>query len=664
MRFTHLGLRFAALTAALALSAVLLEPASVEACGCFTPPEPTPEDLDYAVNQESEMIIFEVGETTVSAHVLIRYQGKASTFAWIVPVPNAPELELSETFAFAFLDQATRPRVDVEVQDLCPSPNYECAYHDPCPFDGGWGPTSDAAPSDAGPSAMPTPVDVLGRETIGAYETITFAAGDAAAAVAWLREEGFLVNATSAPFMQPYADAGMVFVAARLVAGADVDELRPLKMTYEGTVPMIPLRLTAVGTQPELTVTSFIFSNNGAYYAPVGHPLIDPTTLEVSGDPNGRTNYPMILSRAIDEAGGDAFIIESAANPPRFSDTTNCCREGDRCRVANNDQCECPLSEFDAADCAEEIPGMALVESLADRYGNMTRITTRLSAEEMTFDPMFEPSMVDAFERLELRGERESLERCAEEIVSSDRGHYVELRAQQFCATTYCGHGTCASTGESSAGCDCDEGYVARSFSNLDGEPSVTCVPDVYPVDFSGPGVFLPDACADFSCGLGTCVDVGGFPTCRCAPTAAGTLDEDGNAVCQTIRTPSESPGASVEVSLETVFVCAPRLPRCRSGGWLVVASWPGQTGRDCGYNVPSPFRLTPRLAPNCNGVDAGPSGDVGVGGDASTTDSGAPSPDGMSGCGCTIGGAPSWPAALLGFSVFLIRRSSRRSRR
>lgn len=658
MRSNPLGLRLASLNVALVLSIVMLRPTPVEACGCFTPPEPTPDELDYAVNQESEMIIFEVGETTVSAHVLIRYQGKASTFAWIVPVPNAPQLELSETFAFAFLDDATRPQVDVEVRDLCPAPNYECTRHDPCPFDGG--PTYDAAPaSDAGVTPMPPPVDVLGRETIGAYETITFGAGDAAAAVAWLREQGFLVNASSAPFMQPYADAGMVFVAARLVAGADVDEIRPLKMTYEGTVPMIPLRLTAVGTQPELTVTSFIYSNDAAYYAPIGHPLIDASTLEVSADPNGRTNYPMVLSRAIDEAGGDAFIIESARTPPRFADVTGCCRDGDGCGIADNDQCECPLSEFDAEDCAEEAPGVTLVGSLADRYSEFTRITTRLSAEEMTFDPMFGRAALEGFERLVLSGERDSLARCAEDIIAADREAYGELLAQQFCATTYCGHGTCASTSVG-AGCDCDDGYVARSFANLDGEPSVTCVPDVYPVDFSGPDVFLPDACEEFDCGSGDCVDVGGFPTCQCTSSAVGTLDEEGNVRCETIITASDSPGASQEGSLESIGVCSPRPQDCGSRGWLVPATWPGQTGRDCDYNQPSVGRLRPLRAPDCTS-DGGTS-DGGVTGDASA-DGGAAGPDDSSGCGCTVGGAPSWPAGLIFLSVFLLRRSSRRTR-
>ena len=89
----------------LASAIVASPPSSASACGCFSPPLPTPTTGDaFAVNQEAEQIIFEVpGDGTVVAHVLIRYQGKPSRFAWIVPVPTAPALSLSETHAFTLL---------------------------------------------------------------------------------------------------------------------------------------------------------------------------------------------------------------------------------------------------------------------------------------------------------------------------------------------------------------------------------------------------------------------------------------------------------------------------------------------------------------------------------------------------------------------------------
>jgi len=79
--------------AALVFSTATLLPSRAEACGCLAPPDPVALDTNnFAVNQQAEQIIFEVGEETVSAHVQIRYAGDPEQFAWIVAVPNVPEL--------------------------------------------------------------------------------------------------------------------------------------------------------------------------------------------------------------------------------------------------------------------------------------------------------------------------------------------------------------------------------------------------------------------------------------------------------------------------------------------------------------------------------------------------------------------------------------------
>src|SRR5690606_5006244 len=79
----------------------------------------------------------------------------------------------------------------------------------------------------------PPPVIVLAEEQIGAYDTIVFDADEADRAVQWLNDNGFIINETMSPYMQPFLDAGMVFVATRLVPGANLDEIRPLKLSYD-----------------------------------------------------------------------------------------------------------------------------------------------------------------------------------------------------------------------------------------------------------------------------------------------------------------------------------------------------------------------------------------------------------------------------------------------
>ncbi|RLB45455.1 MAG: hypothetical protein DRJ42_29900, partial [Deltaproteobacteria bacterium] len=198
-----------------------------EACGCFHPPVPPPDGVtadEFAVAQQSEQIIFEVEDGFVTAHVLIRYQGKPESFAWLLPVPSEPALALSEGVAFTLIDAETRPISTVEQEDLCPVPNYRCAYHprprcisrDPGPTGSAGADSGSIGLGDGGTNGRPPPVDVISRQIIGSYDTVVFAAADAMAAVTWLQDEGFIVNDTMTPYMQPYLDAGMLFVASRL----------------------------------------------------------------------------------------------------------------------------------------------------------------------------------------------------------------------------------------------------------------------------------------------------------------------------------------------------------------------------------------------------------------------------------------------------------------
>ena len=57
------------------------------ACGCFAPPNPT-----VPVIQAGEKILFAVKDSVVTAHIQIRFQGDASDFGWLVPLPSLVRL--------------------------------------------------------------------------------------------------------------------------------------------------------------------------------------------------------------------------------------------------------------------------------------------------------------------------------------------------------------------------------------------------------------------------------------------------------------------------------------------------------------------------------------------------------------------------------------------
>ena len=588
-----------------------------EACGCLSPPEPVG-DEEFAVSQQAEQIIFEYEDGVVTAHVLIQYAGAPESFAWIVPVPAVPELELSALGAFGLLEKLTAPAVGADIENICPQPEWACRYHEAIycgdVFGGGDDSAdfvdSGASSSDADdPGGGGTPgVDIIDRQTVGDYDTVIFDAGDTAAAVRWLQQEGFIVNETMAPYMQPYADMDMLFVAAKLLPGADATAIKPLMMRFPAAAPMVPLVLTAVAAEPHLTVTTYIHGD--VFFTPAGHPVVDIDPDRLAFDNADRFNYPMVLARAIDEAGGDGFVIEYRGSPivPDFDQGSGCCGEFDFCGLGDNQQCECPTSSFEVNDCAKEtdlLEGIALLEALASRHTRLTRITTRLSPEEMTFDPMYVPDPdADFTGPLLERGIQLSLEACETQIY--DNAMYQDAVGTQSCAAVYCGPGTCASTW-AGAGCACNAGTVARVFTDLDGQPSVTCVPDTPPVDLEGGGIDLPDACATIDCGLGVCVDLNGVPHCQCDGGAAAVTDVLRKLpVCRAIDELSGSPGAEdYSEMLRELSVCAPPPPTCAPGGWLerVTVANPGAS---CGGAEPLPEQLIPPPAPSCPGWGCG----------------------------------------------------------
>ena len=640
-------------TACLGLAATLMSATMLadirraEACGCLSPPAVTVGD--YAVNQRAEQIIFEVEPGWVTAHVLIKYAGAPESFAWIVPVPDIPELDVSPVAAFGLIDRATAPIINVVQEDICPVSPWACRYHQ-TPDCGGFGLSGEDGAGgvnsvDAASGGQPPPVTVIDQQVVGDYQTVTFRADEAQAAVTWLRSNGFIVNPTTSIYMEPYVQANMVFVAAKLVAGAGVDAIKPLKLKYRANFPMVPLVLTAVAAEPNLTVTSFIYGDHA--FKPMNHPVATIDQRRLARDGAGRLNYPMVLARTIDEAGGDAFVIEYAAQAPTTTFSNNsCCSNGyDICGVSNNNQCECPGSDIDAQDCSAQpdlVAGIELVDELASKHTTMTRITTRVSAEEMTFDPTFEINYSTALTgRLSLQGSQVSLARCGGDVVDYD--HYQELSADQNCAAMYCGPGgRCVQT-TAGAACACDGDHVAQRYFDLDNQASVTCVPRVPPVDLRAGGDVLPDACAGVTCGAGTCIDRNGVAVCECEAGAAAIAGASASPRCFAVTRGGTTPGAEdFSDALRDLAVCEPAPPTCGEGGWLVKVGT-NRPGVSCPNRNPDPPQSArePGPPPTCDGFFDGCAG-------CATEGSG-------NGAFAAIGGA--WVLALV---LFRRRRSAK----
>ncbi len=294
------------------------------------------------VDQQAERIIFTVnGDGTVSAYVQINYTGSAPEFSWVVPVPNTPEVDVAEIATFDALSSLTTPV-------FIPPPMPECGMI--------------AVPMSAAGSGAPEEgsgdgVIVLASGTAGPYAYDVVTSPDPNVLITWLRTNQYTITEAMEPLVRVYTDEGLVFLAMKLQPDQGVQDIQPIKMTYRSQHPMIPLRLTAVAANPNMTVVTWIFADAQAYPTNYAHPKIDEANLRVDWTQFGGNNYLQLVDQTVDLYQGRAFITEYAR----------------------------PTTEL--LDFAPTDP---LLLELIDQYDFVTRFFGRISPEEMTVDPTFD----------------------------------------------------------------------------------------------------------------------------------------------------------------------------------------------------------------------------------------------------------------------------------
>lgn len=139
-------------------------------------------------------------------------------------------------------------------------------------------------------------VDVLGRDRVGPYDTVTLQADSVEQLMQWLVDNEYDIPADAA-------------VALKLAKGSETGDLAPLGFRYAGTVPAVPIQLTSVAAAPDLRLEVTVFGERRAVPASYLHVVINDVAIDWFA---GAINYPEVISRAADEAGGHAFATDFA----------------------------------------------------------------------------------------------------------------------------------------------------------------------------------------------------------------------------------------------------------------------------------------------------------------------------------------------------------------
>lgn len=297
-------MRSALIAAGLGLG--LLVPQAALACGGFfcggTP-----------IDQTGEDILFSVDGRNIETHVRISYTGDAEAFSWVVPVPGVPELAVGSDSLFDTLASVTSPSFMLEVGDH--SCNGPYAY--------GWWGDEDSLDSDGdGPpspgNGEPPGVEVLAEVQVGAYEAVVLGATSSQALLDWLNCNGYRIAQSALPRVEAYLAENMNFLGLKLANGYGTGDLAPIVMKYVAPRPVIPLVLTAVATQPNLRIRSYFLGTSRAVPMNFDHVWINDARINWqnggwwAGPWNNAGEYEALVGRAVNEAGGNAFVTDFA----------------------------------------------------------------------------------------------------------------------------------------------------------------------------------------------------------------------------------------------------------------------------------------------------------------------------------------------------------------
>ena len=287
------------LVASLAASAGILaaDISPAQACGCFAPPDPS-----VPIVQSGERILFAMEDGVVTSHIQIQYNGDAEEFAWLVPLPAVPTLELGTDELFAQVINTTQPKYRLISEDdgFC-----DDAFNDSPAAGGGRGDNEGAPP--------PAPNDPLvTRDTAGPYDYAVLRADSKQPMLDWLEEERFFVPAGTDDAVDPYIREGSYFLALKLRKGESVGDLLPVVVKYESELPMIPIVLTSVAADPDMPVMVWVLGDARAIPRNFFHTEINDARIDWL---NAGSNYIDVITRAVDEADGHhSFVTEYAGS--------------------------------------------------------------------------------------------------------------------------------------------------------------------------------------------------------------------------------------------------------------------------------------------------------------------------------------------------------------
>lgn len=261
-------------------------------------------------NQTSQVIIARQDSRTTLT-LANDYQGEATDFAMLIPVPMVMEREDITTVRpelFQRFDNYSAPRLVT----------YECEdfyWEDDMASGGMDGGGDDGAPEE---SAEPSVV-VEAEYAVGIYDIVILSSTDSSDLIDWLTDNGYGANPQAEEMLGEYIDDGQLFFAAKVNLDEVPEEgsyLEPIQFSYESEAFALPVRLGTLNSPGEQDVVMYILTEEDDGKVGISnYPMIeieDECMVDVYAEGGVDNYYGTKFADAWGEEDGAAWMVEYA----------------------------------------------------------------------------------------------------------------------------------------------------------------------------------------------------------------------------------------------------------------------------------------------------------------------------------------------------------------
>jgi MYXO-CTERM domain-containing protein len=265
------------------------------ACGgCLRPPK----EVDTVITDEKMMLSISKDQTTL--YDSIKYSGSPSSFAWVLPIKGTVTVGLSASILFQTIDALTATTVIPPATPPCSGSSSGSSS----------GASSSGGSSSGGPSSSGG-VTVLAQQQVGPYETVQLKSPDGSALYKWLHKHGYEVPASDKTVMDAYVAEKFDFLALKLVPGAGIQQMQPVRVTSSGASVSLPLHMVAVGTGATTGITIWVVADGR--WEPQNFPIFTIVDSELVWDWNtNSSNYETLRLAKEAKFGGKGWQVESS----------------------------------------------------------------------------------------------------------------------------------------------------------------------------------------------------------------------------------------------------------------------------------------------------------------------------------------------------------------